>query len=182
MKYFIIFFISMLVFKTSISFSQEPLGLNDGFNYFTNCNQTNEYDIARTDQYGKIIWKLSINDNQQLFDSTQDFYIVFGYTFEKNGKITSDPNEYDYWLVPKNKGNEFLIYPNPNLGSFNILNLSSEQNVEFEIYDSLNRLILKNNLPNYFTVIDLINISKGFYYLKIFNNNETLKIEKICIN
>jgi hypothetical protein len=172
----------MLLFKSSISYSQEPLGLNYGFNYFINCNQINEYDIARTDQYGKIIWKLSINYNQQLFDSTQDFYIVFGYTFEKNGKITSNQNDYDYWLIPKNKGNEFLIYPNPNLGSFNILNLSSEQNVEFEIYDSLNRLILKNNLLNYFTAIDLINISKGFYYLKIFNNNETLKLEKICIN
>jgi hypothetical protein len=182
MKYFIAFFISVLVLKTSISFSQEPLGLNDGLNYFTNFNQTKEYDIVRTDQDGNIIWKLSINDNQQPFDSSQSFYIVFGYTFEKNSKITSDPSEYDYWLVPKRKIKEFSIYPNPNLGVFNILNLSSEDNVDIEIYDSLNRLVLKNKLVGFNTTIDLIKFSKGVYYIKIFNNEETLKFEKICIN
>lgn len=182
MKYFILSFISMLVINTSICFSQEAIGLNDGLYYYSNCNYIEKYDIVRSDENGNIVWKLTTQNNFQPLDSTQDYYIVFGYTQEKNNKITSNPNDYDYWLIEKKLTYEFNIYPNPNLGNFFIFSNNLKNDLKFEIYDSLNRLIINNQINKNLTEVNLNNLSRGIYCVKIFDNEKIFKFEKICIN
>jgi len=176
------FIIIILVLKNNICFSQEPLGVNDNFNYQINCNLNNQYDLVRTDQDGNIIWKISYYNSTNGFDSSRSEYIVFGYTNEKNGKITSTPSDYDYWFVPKKINYDFLIYPNPNLGTFNIYSNYFDDNTQLEIFDGLSRLVLKNKINDYNMIVNLNNYPKGFYFIKIFNNETILKFEKICIN
>lgn len=178
----IIFLICILFFKINISYSQEILGLNSGLDYYSNCNEINDYDIVRTDQNGNILWRLSLSSDIVFFDSTQAYYMALGYTYEKNNRIISNPTDYDYWLVPKLKNIDFNIYPNPNLGTFNIINYNNEDEIQYEIYDPCNRLVLKNQLINISNTVNINNYSKGVYFIKIFKNDEILKFQKICIN
>lgn len=183
MKYFIIFLILMLVLKNSICFSQEAIGLNDGLNYYSNCNYIEKYDIVRTDENGNIVWKLTTQNSVQLLDSTQEYYIVFGYSEENNNKIISNSSDYDYWLIEKKLNYEFSVYPNPNSGIFFIFSQNLKNDLKFEVYDSMNRLIIINNQINKnLTEVNINNLSKGVYYVKIFDNEKIFKFEKICIN
>lgn len=182
MKYFITFLILMLVLKNSISYSQETLGLNYGFDYYFNSKNTNDFNIVRTDQNGNVLWRISLNSDNSYFDSTQSHYIALGHSYEKNGKIISNPNDYDYWLVPKSIDIDFVIYPNPNLGIFNIYVNNNFDQINYQIFDSSNRIITSSILNNINTPVNLVEMSKGIYYVKFFDNKEILKIKKLCIN
>jgi Secretion system C-terminal sorting domain len=72
---------------------------------------------------------------------------------------------------------EYNIYPNPNNGQFTI-ELNDTENAVAEIYNNLGQLILKNNLTQTITTVDLTKFSKGMYFIKIETLTAT-KIEKI---
>lgn len=181
MKLFLTIF-SIIILNINNSYSQEIIGLNDGTNYNLNCELFDKYDIVRTDQNGNIIWKLSFVGDNINFDDKQELYLILGFTNDKNGKILSNPSDYDYWLLPKKTKYEFSIYPNPNLGAFTIYTDYFSNTAQYEIYDSTNRLILNSKFINRYTNINLKDITQGIYFLRIYDNNETLKFEKICIN
>lgn len=181
MKFFLAF-IALIILNFDSSYSQEIIGINDGMNYNLNCELFDKYDIVRTDQSGNIIWKLSFIGDNINFDDKQELYLILGFTNDKNGKILSDPTDYDYWLLPKKTKYEFSIYPNPNLGSFTIYSDYFSNTAQYQIYDSTFRLILNTKFTDRYTNINLENISQGVYFLRIYDNEETLKFEKICIN
>lgn len=177
-----LFILGMLVHWASISFSQEIIGLSDGFDFNLNCNNLQEYNVVRTDQEGKVVWTLSFFNQYQPFDSSQFSYVVFGHSSIKNGKITSDPSEYDYWLIKKNEEQEFSIYPNPSIGFINIYTNFIDDKTNYEIIDGMNRVIFLAKINDITTNLDLSKQSKGIYFLKIYNNEKILKFEKICLN
>ncbi|MCC7332856.1 MAG: T9SS type A sorting domain-containing protein [Flavobacteriales bacterium] len=77
----------------------------------------------------------------------------------------------------KDEINEFNIYPNPNNGNFT-LEIENFENTTIEIYNNLGQLILKNNLIQNLTTIDLTKFSKGMYFVKVNSVNKVI-IEKI---
>ena len=179
----ILFILGMLVYWTSVSYSQEIVGLNNGFDYNLNCKNLEKHNIVRTDENGNVIWTLSFSSTSQPFDSSQENYIVFGNTNIKNGKIISNPSDYDYWLVPKEEEEiKFSIYPNPSIGNINIYTSFVDGETEFEIIDGMNRIIYSDKINEIILNIDFSSYAKGMYFIKIFNNEKILKFEKICLN
>lgn len=172
----------ILIIKSNLCFSQEVIGINSGLEYNINCNKLDKYNIVRTDEYGIVVWTLPLSNIYNTFDINQENYMVLGLTNVKNGRITSSPSDYDYWLVPEEDEIKFSIFPNPSLGVINLSTSFIDNKTQFQIYDELNRVVYEDEINEINTIINLNNYSKGFYFVKIFNNEKILKIEKICLN
>jgi hypothetical protein len=86
-------------------------------------------------------------------------------------------NLHDNYLVNKNN---ILIYPNP---ANNFLQIDFDKlspNTIIEILDGYGKIIHRNNINNKNTKLAVENYAKGFYIVKIINNNST-NIYKIMI-
>jgi len=177
----ILFILGMLVHWTSISYSQEIVCSSNGFDYNLNSKNLENYNIVRTDLNGNVFWTHSFSNTIQHFDSSQENYIVLVITNIKNGKITSDPSDYDYWLVEKEEEINFSIFPNPSIGFINIYTSFIDDKSEIEITDEMNRIVYRSKINEIITNLDLTRYSKGMYFVKIFNNEKILKFEKICV-
>ena len=75
--------------------------------------------------------------------------------------------------------NTFAIYPNPNNGVFNIVTTNNASN-KITITDISGKLVYENNTNTNNILVDLNNVNKGIYFVKIFNE-AGVKIEKIII-
>ena len=74
--------------------------------------------------------------------------------------------------------NSINLYPNPVI---NILNIKTNENLinqTFTIIDSLGRVVLNGKLNEVDTVINVEQLSKGIYYLKIAGNSATKFIKE----
>ncbi|WP_052466981.1 zinc-dependent metalloprotease [Psychroserpens damuponensis] len=77
---------------------------------------------------------------------------------------------------------EFLVYPNPNNGSFNIkLNSVSNNDIDISVFDIRGRQIYNNlykSSPRFNKVISLENVQSGVYLVQVSNglNKQTKKI------
>jgi len=144
-------------------------------------SQVIDYDIIHTDQEGNILWRKAITNSSIPFDSTQSTYMVYSQTTIKNGKITSPPCDYDYWLVRRDTIINANVFPNPATTSIYVTLDSFVDNIQFELYDSNRKLIYFRQLNNYTTFIDLPNLANGIYMFKIFTSDKLIKTGKVCI-
>lgn len=183
MKKIILFFfiVCLFSFKTNKSYCQEFLALNNGWDYASNFEDFLNYDLVRTDEDGNVVWTLSFESKVDGFDIVQPEYIVMNFTKVVNGKIIDNPGDYDYWLVRKEKQVDFTIFPNPNTGQFNIYCSNLDENSFYEIYDSSLRIIERKQIFDNFTLVNLNELKKGFYFITFIQENSNKKIEKICI-
>jgi hypothetical protein len=139
------------------------------------------YDIIQSDQEGNVLWKNDITNTSAPFDSTQGTYMIYSYTTIKNGKITSPPYDYDYWLVRRDTMINANVFPNPATTSIYVTLDAFVAGIQFELYDSSQKLIYFRQLNNYTTFIDLLNLANGIYMFKIFTSNKLIKTGKVCI-
>jgi len=72
------------------------------------------------------------------------------------------------------------IYPNPNKGTFNILQYKASK-TEIEIFDILGELVYKTKTSNQKTIIDLGELTKGTYTLRATCDNINVTTKKIII-
>jgi hypothetical protein len=144
-------------------------------------SQVFDYDIIQTDQEGNILWRKAITNSSIPFDSTQSTYMVYSQTTIKNGKITSCPGDYDYWLVKRDTAINANVYPNPAINQLYVTLDAFMDNIQFELYDLNRKLIFFRQLNNYTTLIDLPNMANGIYTFKIFTTNKLIKTGKVCI-
>lgn len=77
----------------------------------------------------------------------------------------------------------FSIYPNPSRGQLNIrLNdLSTGENYQVQIYNSIGQQIYQSNLPNPVNAIDTQGWAKGIYIVKIRGTKRNAVTKKIII-
>ena len=75
--------------------------------------------------------------------------------------------------------NTFTIYPNPSNGIFNIVSTNNTNNT-ITITDVSGKLVYENNTNSNNISVDLSNVNKGIYFVKIFNETG-VEIEKIII-
>lgn len=66
-----------------------------------------------------------------------------------------------------------LVYPNPTNGVFTIYS-TSELNGHLMVFDPRGKLILNQAVNKTINSVDLNAFSKGFYYLKLINNTQTI--------
>ncbi len=71
------------------------------------------------------------------------------------------------------ENNTISIYPNPTNGLLNvsIINKTSDMNL-IEIYDSMGKLVVKENLVNDLSSINVNHLSNGIYFIKIKTDKE----------
>ena len=78
-----------------------------------------------------------------------------------------------------NKDNGFSLFPNPNNGSFKIVIEKPINECIIEIYNSLGKNIYTKNILYGENNINVNELSKGLYYYKLIENNQTLSTGKI---
>jgi hypothetical protein len=80
------------------------------------------------------------------------------------------------------KINENIIYPNPVINNSLTIHLDNIGLVDYyEIYNINGKVLISQKISNKYTKMNLSKLSKGVYYIKIFNNNEII-IKKFIIN
>ncbi len=78
-----------------------------------------------------------------------------------------------------NKVKEIVVYPNPNHGEFSVELNSFTENTNLEIYNTLGALVLNMKVTRLNFEINISEMAKGIYVLKVKENNIVLKTEKI---
>lgn len=89
------------------------------------------------------------------------------------GSISIDDIKLTYSSLSTNQNtlSELNIYPNPVI---NILNVKVDSNLNHQPYtiiDGLGRVVLNGNINDVDTIINVEQLSKGIYYLKVSNNS-----------
>jgi len=77
---------------------------------------------------------------------------------------------------------EFLIYPNPSKGIFNIKRVNTiGENMNVKVYDVTGKLVRsKLNVDGDYE-LDMSNVSKGLYFLQVSIGNKRL-VKKLVLN
>lgn len=138
--------------------------------------------IARTDQYGNVVW------DKEISEITHDdcgVYVIASSTKVKNGKIISNPSDYDYWLITEDVINDTVIV-SPTLCTNQttiFIGGSYPTDVFLDIYNQEGRLVKLKRLNLGDNQIYFQDLTSGIYYLNISTENPyTEKIFKIIIN
>ena len=83
-------------------------------------------------------------------------------------------------ILESNFNNEFVLYPNPTSGSFNVKTSQKEIPLEITVFDLQGHILYKRSYNNTSNVNIDINMSQGIYLVTVKSNNEirTLKLIK----
>lgn len=139
-----------------------------------------KYDIVQTDQNGKVLTTFKPLE-VSTFSYNDSMYSLCSYTNVYNGYITSNPGDYDYWLVERLEDVNVLLYPNPTAGELVVSINSLNDNLNVYVYDIQLRLMLSSSLSNYINTVNLQTLSDGTYLIDVRIPNKTFKTTKICL-
>nr|WP_295706848.1 T9SS type A sorting domain-containing protein [uncultured Lacinutrix sp.] len=81
-------------------------------------------------------------------------------------------NRWENLSVNEFSKDTFKIYPNPVQG--NLLTIENKQNTTYEIYNVLGKKVLKGNITPSDNKVNVSNLSKGVYILKLQSKNGTV--------
>ena len=177
----LILFISLLLSIQCYSQSNEIVGSNV-FGYRLSDAVEGTYNVIRTDENGKVVWvKPVITDNTTPFDLSENEYIIYGFTQVKNGKITNNPSDYDYWLVRSDMEYDIAVYPNPTSSTFYVSLSNYKDGIGINLYDITHKLVFNNQINQYINFFQLPHLSDGTYIYEILMEDEILKTGKLCV-
>nr|WP_319400622.1 endonuclease [uncultured Carboxylicivirga sp.] len=78
---------------------------------------------------------------------------------------------------------DYKLYPNPNNGNFYIEGDFKNSNIQIMVYNNIGQLVYNKNKSNFNrTDINLTNLSKGIYFLKIEAKNKQFKTKKVILH
>ena len=152
------------------------------FNYNGNTNQP-EYELLQG---------VTPNDLALFYrrDCADDWHsIPFTRTGQTSGTITTEslmPGEYTFGVpgsdvsIQEKPQNNIQIYPNP---AHDRLTIRSEQDIDsILIFDLSGREVLRQNLNDKNTTLNIKTLSSGTYFIQIFNKGKLLKTDKLIKN
>lgn len=136
--------------------------------------------IVGTIPYSSTVTTTTINN----INTTGDVIISFTDNITTSNRVAFDDVSWTCYSAPLGletlNSDEFLIYPNPSNGNFNIIFNDSNKNHSVEIYSILGQKVFeKNNFEN--ESISINNLQKGTYLLKVSKDSKS-RTEKIIIN
>lgn len=161
----------------------------------TNSNSLRNYG-------GINIWFLKLNssgitqEQRSYGGSSNDFgrsiqqdssgnYIISGYTSSNNYLVNCNHSQlysFDGWIFKINSNlldtneinlsKKIKIFPNPAIAEINVVFDSSFSNKIYSIYDGIGRNVQNGKLSNENSSINILNLSKGIYILKIKGEND----------
>ena len=151
--------------------------LGDG----TNINKSSPIQIGTSNNWKQVTagnwFSTAIKNDGTLFSCGRNDYgqLGDGTTVNKNNLTQIICTALD---VEEFKENSFKIYPNPVSNELNVKTDSSLINQPYTIIDGLGRVVLKGKLNEVESTINVEQLSKGIYYLKIASNNATKFIKE----
>lgn len=173
--------ILLLLGNQCYSQSIEMIG-SEIFGYRLSDAVNGNHNVIRTDENGKVVWvKPVITDNNIPFDLSENQYIIYGFTEVKNGRITSDPSEYDYWLVMTDTTYDVTVYPNPTSTTFYVALSNYNDGIIINLYDVTHRLVFNSQITQYINFFNLPFLSNGTYMYEIITTNKIIKTGKLCV-
>jgi hypothetical protein len=173
--------ILLLLGNQCYSQSNEAVGSNI-FGYRLSDAIEGTYNVIRTDEDGKVVWvKPMITDNTIPFDLSENQYIIYGFTQINNGKITSNPSDYDYWLVRSDIGYDVIVYPNPTTTTFYVSLSNYSDGITIDIYDISHKLVFNSQITQYMNYFNLPHLSNGTYIYEIVGTDKIIKTGKLCV-
>lgn len=90
----------------------------------------------------------------------------------------------DFGMITSNLNNNFTataISPNPSTGIFTLTNINSYKS-EVEIFNQVGEIVYRTFTTAENTKIDLSNLAKGIYFLRLTDSNFAILTKKIVIN
>ncbi|PCJ77851.1 MAG: hypothetical protein COA57_16485 [Flavobacteriales bacterium] len=97
------------------------------------------------------------------------------YSFSKRQLLPRKPSDVDFASgISEARKSDFLIYPNPSKGIFELRIKNEELRIEnVEVYNALGELVLKSQVSNLNAQIDLSANPKGAYLLRVKSGERT---------
>lgn len=175
MKYTLLLILLILTLTTQAQ-SNESVGLFTP-RYYKDTN----YDIVHTDRTGIVVWRIPSYFAPDEFELNDNSYGICGHTNIKNNRITSNPDDYDYWLVDKEITLNTNIAPNPAINNVIITIDKLVDDLQVSLYDINGILIFNSKITEYYTTLNLPKLPNGMYFIKIHACNEPFKIYKLCV-
>ena len=125
-----------------------------GADYINTVTINSQGNLLATGDFGgaSILLGATTLTNKDTSGTTTDIFI---------GKLDVVTGE---WIASNE--NNFLVYPNPSNGIFNVVN-SSDENYLLEIFNATGEKVFSENVSNKNEVIDLEKFSKGIYFLRM---------------
>jgi hypothetical protein len=149
-----------------------------------------DYWALKVDASGNIIWQKSFGgsalDRSGGIGVDGENVIIAGTSGSNNGNVSGNHGVNDFWVLKLNStlsteeflSNPFKIYPNPTQNQFYI---DSNENLnQVEIYALSGEKILSENEENIHSV-NVSNLTKGIYLIRITNNSGKVFTQKLII-
>jgi hypothetical protein len=74
------------------------------------------------------------------------------------------------------------IYPNPSSGILNVESkLLESRNSQIQVKDIMGRIAFEKDAQQELEILDLSYLAKGFYVIKLFNDNELIDSKKVIL-
>ena len=139
------------VFTANVSFNDEDKPITFvGASFSGVAYGVKEYTITHTD-YPTTSGSVVVNSDRTV-------NVILNGIYTDVSKLTT-------------KKNEFEIFPNPSNGILNVVCSELIETASYKIINVTGKLVLKGTINSDRTQINLQNIDKGFYIIKIFNSN-----------
>lgn len=154
-----------------------------------------DYDCwaVKLDSIGAIMWQKSLGGSgldigYSTQQTTDEGYIIAGYSNSTNGDVTGNQGNRDYWIVKLSPSvsvsevsafSEFNVYPNPTNSQVTLKVNPNLVGALYIIYDNMGKAVMSGKINNEHTVIELDNLSNGIYLFKVGENSkQTFKVIK----
>jgi len=142
---------------------------------------TNDAWVVKLSNLGNLQWQKCLggtaNDYGYSIQTTSDGgCIIAGYTQSNDGDVSGNHGGNDVWVIKMSNilevietSNEstFALYPNPAVSILNVNIGSKLIKQPYTIIDGIGRVVLNGKLNEVDTSINVEQLSKGIYYLKI---------------
>ncbi len=186
-----------------VAWTKLPVGTHTGVNLALPADFDNDgdIDIVATGKYPTSKLSIWTNKGDNTFDEEilnnqlAGFWAIALCDWDSDGdldffagaSVSNTINLYENSQITSVKKSEmptgFIIFPNPSNGEFNISleNNNNEKTKFIEIFDIQGRNIFEAQFIDYQYNINIENVNKGIYFIKIFDNNNLQLTEKIMV-
>ena len=86
---------------------------------------------------------------------------------------------WDQYTGVEEQNNELIVFPNPSTNQLVIKTDNPSEFLTYSLYNNLGQLITEKEIKNNFEFIDISYLSKGFYNLVIYKENNAPIVKKI---
>jgi PKD repeat protein len=122
---------------------------------------------------GSSITNKSIAEHNFMKDDTYEVTMVASNDNDCECRMTKSVSIDMVGVVEINSNQSFMVYPNPNTGSFNINLNGFNGKTKIEVLTISGQSIFANEINGLFTTVDLGKVSTGMYLVKITNNGQS---------